>query len=163
MNSQTLLVITSVLALISVGLALYAGITLRKTKQIRTLLSDGTAVENLEEILSAVGSKIKKIEGRMNIVEAESKQIQETITYSISKIGIHRFNSLADEGGNLSFALALLDDHNSGAVLTSLYGRTQNRIYSKLVTKGLVATNGTEEEQQAITSAINQAHATVKK
>lgn len=67
------------------------------------------------------------------------------------KVGIVRFNPFADSGGDQSFALALMDGHDSGFVISSLHSRQETRIYLKPVANG----KGKEfplskEEEQAI-------------
>ena len=57
---------------------------------------------------------------------------------------------ILDETLNFSFSLVLLDAHNTGVVITSMYGREQNRIYTKKITNGKSDTALTDEEQQAI-------------
>jgi Protein of unknown function (DUF4446) len=61
-----------------------------------------------------------------------------------------RFNPFADGGGNFSFSLALLNDYNTGVIITSMHGRQQNRIYAKKIEKGKCDIQLTEEEQQSI-------------
>lgn len=54
----------------------------------------------------------------------------------IQKIGLHRFNPFNELGGDQSFVLVLLDANNSGIIVTSLHGRKNTRIYSKLIKNG---------------------------
>jgi hypothetical protein len=50
----------------------------------------------------------------------------------------------------------LLDEHNTGAVITSMHGREQNRIYTKKIDNGKCDVQLTEEEQQAFNNANTQ-------
>lgn len=112
--------------------------------------------ENLEDILSAVTGKIKVLEG-LQAETSENLQLTSDQTgLSIKKVGLVKFNSFADEGGNLSFSLALLDSHNDGVVMTSLHGRQQNRIYSKAVKGSVGEVQLNEEEQQAVMLAVTE-------
>ena len=65
-------------------------------------------------------------------------------------VGLIRFNPFNDGGGNFSFALALLDAHNTGVIITSMYGREQNRVYTKKIVEGECENQLTDEEIQAI-------------
>ena len=57
-------------------------------------------------------------------------------------------------GGNQSFAIALLDGHNNGLVISSLYTREGTRIYAKPIIKGNSPRHPlTEEEKKAIAKA----------
>lgn len=52
------------------------------------------------------------------------------------KINLTRFNPFDDLGGDQSFILTLLNENNSGAVITSLHNRDLTRIYAKSVKNG---------------------------
>ncbi|MDD4937458.1 MAG: DUF4446 family protein [Candidatus Shapirobacteria bacterium] len=52
------------------------------------------------------------------------------------KINITRFNPFDDIGGDQSFILSILDQTNSGAILTSLHNRDITRIYAKAIKNG---------------------------
>jgi hypothetical protein len=54
----------------------------------------------------------------------------------LQKVGFVRFNPFSDTGGDQSFCLSVLDDEDSGIVLSSLHSRGQTRVYAKAVKKG---------------------------
>ncbi len=68
-------------------------------------------------------------------------------------VGMVRFNAFGVGGTALSFALALLDDHGTGVVLSSIYGREESRVYVKTVEAGVSPLRLTEEEKQAVRNA----------
>lgn len=70
--------------------------------------------------------------------------------HAITKIGITRFNPFKEMGGDQSFSIALLDEENSGAVITSYYGRELNRVYAKTIQKGVSKQELSQEEKEAI-------------
>lgn len=59
-----------------------------------------------------------------------------TINTSNTKIGLVRFNPFDDIGGDQSFILSLLDNTNSGVIITSLHNRSTTRVYAKPVLNG---------------------------
>jgi hypothetical protein len=79
----------------------------------------------------------------------------ETISDSKIKINITRFNPFDDIGGDQSFILSILDQNNSGAILTSLHNRDLTRIYAKPI-KNSEGDNITlsKEEKLAIVKTI---------
>jgi hypothetical protein len=52
------------------------------------------------------------------------------------KVNILRFNPFEDIGGDQSFVLAILNDDNNGAIITSLHNRDITRIYAKPIKNG---------------------------
>jgi competence protein ComGC len=117
-------------------------------------LSYGITKAGLKEVLEKI---LKNQEG----LHAQTDHLQQVLaglaadgTLHIQKIGLIRFNPFSDTGGSQSFTLALLDGHDNGLVMTSLYARTGNRWYVKEVVGG----KGKEyelskEEQSAIRKA----------
>ena len=52
------------------------------------------------------------------------------------KINLVRYNPFGDLGGDQSFILCLLDNTNSGAIITSLHNRENTRVYAKAIKNG---------------------------
>jgi hypothetical protein len=53
-------------------------------------------------------------------------------------------------GGQLSWSLAVLDDHGDGAVLTSIHGRNEARSYAKSITAWTCEQPLSPEEEEAL-------------
>jgi len=60
-------------------------------------------------------------------------------------------------GGNLSFSIALLNGENSGAIITTIYGREESRVYLKPVQKGESDFPLSPEEKEILEKAKMQA------
>ncbi|MEK7593030.1 MAG: DUF4446 family protein [Patescibacteria group bacterium] len=74
--------------------------------------------------------------------------------FHLQHIGLVRFNPFSDTGGSQSFTLALLDGHQNGLVMTSLYARSGHRWYMKQIEKGKGKDiQLSKEEQEAIAHA----------
>ncbi len=153
MNATILLIITLVLALITAGMAVYNFIWIRRLHDLRTEFSLDNQPENLEEIVSSIVKKIKSLEQKTSQQDEDLLSLDDNLSRAVQKVGVHRFNALADEGGALSFSLALLDRNHTGLVITSIHGRQQNRVYSKAVEQGQGLVQLSEEEQKAIQNA----------
>jgi hypothetical protein len=144
-----------ILGLIAIMLALsiynlWETFSFRKMK--KTFFA-GQQAANLEDVILALKDQLKDSQGRQDILEQEIVQIKNNFTFAITRVGLIRFNPFQGSGGNFSFSLALRDSHNSGIIITSMYGREQNRIYTKKVDNGKCEIQLTEEELQAVTLA----------
>jgi len=104
---------------------------------------------NLKEVLA----RIEELEGKLNKVSRQLRELKKEGLFSIQKVGIVRFNPFSEVGGDQSFSLALLDGHNNGVVITSLYTRENNRIYGKPVAGGESEYVLSKEEKSAIEKA----------
>ena len=75
-------------------------------------------------------------------------------TRKSKKIGLIRYNAYKDTGSNLSFALAILNENDTGIVLNGIYGRDTSNIYAKPVVNGKSEYALSKEEEQAINQVI---------
>lgn len=154
MAGQTLLIVNSIV-LVAISLLLaYDIYTLRALRNLRTLFLEEQHPQNLEEILLSIGKKLRLTDKKLLGQKEYAERLEALLGFALQKSAVVKFNSLADQGGNLSFVIALLDIHDSGFVLTSMHGREQNRIYTKLIQGGRSEGALTEEEQQAVHQAM---------
>jgi len=105
--------------------------------------------ENLKEVLQY----IKKIEEKIEDISKDLDGTRKMAEISLQKVGVVRFNPFKDMGGDQSFSIALLDSKNNGLVISSLYSREGNRVYTKPVKGGQSEYQLSGEEKEAILRA----------
>ncbi len=110
--------------------------------------------EALRGVLTGQGQRIDRLEQAVRVLNATDKRQQVLIDGSVSHVALVRFDAFEDVGGRLSFSCALLDDHGTGVVLTSINGRQETRVYAKPVTMGSSSYNLSTEEAEAIREAM---------
>lgn len=120
-------------------------------------LTTGVSKKGLKEILETMLGKESSLETITQELRRELDASVRDGKQHIQRIGIVRFNPFADTGGSQSFTIALLDGHDDGLILTSLYARTGNRWYLKEVRGGKGKNIDLSNEE---TSAIKQAKKT---
>ena len=87
-------------------------------------------------------------------LEQRLREQERKSQFQIQKIGLLRYNPFADTGGEQSFVVSLLDQNNSGIILTSLQGRSGTRWYAKLIKKGKgVEFDLSKDEEEALKKA----------
>lgn len=99
-------------------------------------LTAGITKKDLKSVLERILKDIKENEKGIKKVLKKCEEIEEKGAFHIQKIGFLRYNPFKTTGGDQSFILALLDEHNDGVVITSLHSRETTRIYTKPVKKG---------------------------
>ena len=124
----------------------------KKYKEFMKKLGNG---KNIEEDLETYMYRVEKIEKENAEITNYIKNLDDDLTKCIQKIGIVRYNAFKDTGSNLSFALALLNEHDNGVVLNGIYSREMSNIYAKPIINGKSEYTISEEEEQAIQQAIN--------
>lgn len=152
----SLLYVSFGLSVLVLGLSIYLIWLMRSLIKLRKQLGVEHQPQNLEEILNAMVSKLKGLDEQLQSTKADLNYTQDQTGLSVKKVGLVKFNSFADEGGNLSFSVALLDSKNSGVAITSLNGRTQNRVYAKTITESVGEASLNEEEKQAVMLAVTE-------
>ena len=123
-------------------------------KTQRALLAD----EEIGDLAGIVLKHKKSLATHNKNLKEIGKILEELVEqnhFNLQKVGLVRFNPFADTGGNISFAIALLDGRGNGIVISSLHGREGTRIYAKPVEKGESKHHLTGEEKEAITQAKN--------
>ena len=156
-NDQLTLALAVVagVGLLCLIIVLLLAMRLRKLRREYALLRSEDGDER--DIFAAVGRSVRKLDASDKRLDSVTRSLEEQAAlgrFAIQKFGMVRYNAFEEMGGNLSFSLALLDDHGDGVVLTSISGRTEARIYAKPV-KSLTSThNLSDEEREAISSAV---------
>lgn len=152
MNFSTETLSRLVLIAIGIGvlaLALSALAPGRKRKQGPIEVDDV-----LHDILEGQSDRIARLEGAVRSLMTTDRRHEGLIEGAVRRVGLVRYDAFEDVGGRLSFSCALLDDHGSGVVMTSINGRADTRVYAKPVTEGQSQYNLSLEEEEAIRQAL---------
>jgi hypothetical protein len=142
--------ILAILALAASGIAVFFVMKLQK---LRSEFFAGKQAASLEDLIINQNKKINELREQNTFIEQNIKELQATQKLAIQKVGIVRYNPFQNDGGNLSFSMALLDQHNNGIVVTSMHGREANRTYAKPIKNSKSEFELTIEEKQAIENA----------
>jgi hypothetical protein len=149
------------IALVSTAVALITLIALivvavRQSKLLKRyrLLLNGAEGKDIERMLLTQGADIEQLQANHAALEARVHQLAEDAKLHVQKTGTVRFSAFPDTGSDLSFAIALLDAHDDGVVISSLYGRSESRTYAKPIQGGKSTYQLSEEEKEAIAKAI---------
>ena len=110
--------------------------------------------KNIEEDLENYIYRVEKVEKQNSDLQLVCKEISNQMSGCIQKIGIVRYNAFKDTGSDLSFALALLDENNTGVVMNGIYSREMSNIYAKPVENGKSSYTISAEEKLAIDKAV---------
>lgn len=127
----------------------------RARKRYESLM-EGMEGANLQQLLEAHVAEVRQLRGQVGSLQQQVEALTAVSRTCVQKVGMVRFRAFEDTGSDLSFALALLDAQDSGVVLSSLYGRTESRVYAKPVEAGVSSYSLSAEEQQALSKARRQ-------
>lgn len=141
------ILITSVILLIAlVFVASKLGMVMKKVGS----LTSGMEGKNLEEIMTAYCSQAKQLKKAVEEFQNRIEKVERENAVSIKKVYSKRYRAFDDMGSDLSFSVAFLNDSNDGVLITSIYGRDENRVYLKPVENGVSAYPLSPEESEVI-------------
>lgn len=141
------------LGILALLIGLYCIWQIYSINKLRSTFFAGSKAISLEDIILTLQNQLNESQTHLEFVETALNELKKDFGFAVQKVGLVRFNPFNDGGGNFSFTIALLDQHDSGVIITSMYGREQNRIYTKRILQGKYDSQLTEEELQAIQQA----------
>ena len=113
--------------------------------------NDAKALESyITELISLNKENVEKI----NENSTHIKKLYKKQRLNFQKIGINKYDAFQEMGGQLSFALALLDENDNGFILNSVHNIQSTYCYAKEVKNGKCDINLSEEEAIALDRAL---------
>lgn len=156
MNETILIAVIAVLAIFVIASLIIGVLNVSKINTILDYSEDGDLVSNLEKYYNNVRELQKKFSlGSEGAIIERITSCDRKINTALSKTGIVNFDAFDDVFGKQSFALAILNQSNSGFVITSLYGSNSSNTYVREITDGKCRIPLLEEEQEAVSKAIS--------
>ena len=115
----------------------------------------GKDAESMEEIILNLSDEIKELKSQDRANKDVMRTLSKNVKGSYQKFGMVKYNAFKGMGGNLSFALCMLDSENTGFILNTMHGREGSYTYIKEIIKGEAYATLGEEEKEALEKAMN--------
>ncbi len=146
----------ALLTLLSIGLIAVIWQLARRLRRLESawnvLLRDVQGID-LESQLRDHFDERRQLMRDHDVTRQRVESLEDKMETSKRHLGVVRYDAFDDVGGSQSFALAVYDDKGDGAVITSLVGRLDCRVYCKPLTRGRSERTLSQEEQRAIEEA----------
>ncbi|AIQ15237.1 DUF4446 family protein [Paenibacillus durus] len=146
----------AILLLLMFILILAQGSKLRSMRRKYDAMMSGTGIEDLESLLVDLKTQNDLLEETQQLQKKAIEALQLKLQGIKGHIALKRYNAFGDRGNDLSFSLAILDDHRTGMVLTSLHNRDNSYIYAKTLNAGEPQYPLSPEEQEVVTLALQR-------
>lgn len=146
--------LSSIVAVLVIADVFLIGYFYKTNKKIDKLLEEGK-IKSFKDIFLSQKDKNTEIEAKVKDAFSKIKNLENICEATIRKTGIVRFNPFNNMGGNQSFVIALLDNQNNGFVISSLFVKDSNRVYTKTIKNGKPDYPLSKEELEAVNKAIN--------
>ncbi|KAA9005139.1 DUF4446 family protein [Paenibacillus spiritus] len=144
------------LILILFILVLMQGSRIRGMRRRYASMMGGTGIEDLETLLIDLKNQSDRLEEEQENHARAIEGLLVKVQGLKAKVALKRYNAFGERGNDLSFSLAIVDEHKNGIVLTSLHSRDSSYIYSKPLEAGASVYALSPEEQEVIAQALQQ-------
>ncbi len=115
--------------------------------------SDG---KKIEDMIISHTQQTQALLMENQVIKDDIGQIRAILQTAVQRVGVVRFAAFEDIGGDLSYAVALLDRNNSGIILSSIFARNNTTTYLKPIDKGTSKYKLSKEEQEALNQAMSE-------
>lgn len=110
---------------------------------------------SLEDQIKANYDTMKKINLKQQEQELALLELSDQMDTGMSKMKLVRYNAFRDTGGQLSFALTVLNDNRDGYILNCMHNNSGSYIYAKEIKHGKCEFELSQEEEESLQGAIN--------
>lgn len=110
---------------------------------------------SLEKAFENEFLEVEKLSEQSKNHASEINRIKQILSHTPMKTGIVKYDAFPDVGGRLSFALAMLDENNTGFVMNAIHSKEGCYTYIKEIVKGESYIVLGEEEKEALRQAAS--------
>ena len=110
----------------------------------------------MEELIKSKLNEIEDIKLKSFKNGKDIAELFEKMEKTICKVGLVKYDAFNEMGGKLSFALVLLNEHNTGLSMNSMHGLEGSYVYVKEIINGQSYIALGDEEQKALDMALDK-------
>lgn len=147
---EVVLAAVGVVILLFIIIVISLWVKLNRLRKKYERMLNGAEGVNVEQILIDLQQKWNEQAVKSNEIDQKIKQIRQDMRQMKSHIGFYRYNAFAEQGSDLSFSVAILDEKQDGVVLTGIHSREQTYMYAKSIEQGQSKYTLSPEEKEAI-------------
>lgn len=148
--------VAAILAMVLAILVVICIVKIRKLNKKYSIFMKGSTGKDLEASIFNRFSEIDTIKSDIEFMSGKLNIACDMLLTAYQKMSIVKYDAFKEMGGKLSFSLAMLDDKNSGCILTSVHTREGCYTYVKEIIKGESFVVLSEEERKALEEAKNK-------
>jgi hypothetical protein len=152
-NLEMVIIIFFVLIIILFVVLVFTIRQLQNITRKYYIVMSGKKGMDLEGIILTRFNEMDKVKTIAKKVTKEHRTFKAHLDSCYNKLGITKYNAFPDMAGDQSFSVALLNDENSGIVLSAIHTRDGCYTYLKEIIKGESYIVLSEEEKEALKKA----------
>lgn len=126
----------------------------RKLRRAQIVILGSHDERDIVEHVQTLDSGVRNLREAVAILTTELAEHGRHLDEAFTNRAIVRYDAFRDAGGEQSASVALLDNHRSGLVVTTIAARDFARLYVKHLDHGSPDRELSPEEQQAVEQAV---------
>ncbi len=155
-DAAYILIGIAAIELILLILVIIALCKLRKYHRKIDRFMRGKDAESMEETILSCIEKNEQVDQMNQMLREDIVGLRKNQRITYQKMGMVKYNAFREMSGDLSYALALLDQKDNGFLINSVYAKEGGYSYIKEIINGESAIELSEEEQAALDKAKSQ-------
>ena len=149
-----LVIVLLIMQVVFIGIVINLQMKHKRMQAKYQIFMRGKDGKSLEKGFLEQFKTVEKLERAVKQNTRDIDTIYKRMKTHYQKIGIVRYDAFQEMGGNLSFALSVLDYTNSGFVMNCVHSREGCYLYIKEVDMGQTDIVLGNEEQEALEQAL---------
>ncbi|CAM3630807.1 DUF4446 family protein [Marinicrinis lubricantis] len=149
-----LLAVAAALCILFIIIVLTLWVKLGKLRKLYMKMLGGEPSSNLEELLIRIQEQLKVDSERLKEHDQAIERINQKLRKMKGNAAVIRYSAFSQQGNNLSFSMAIVDEESSGVVLSGIHTREESYVYAKPVVNGQSEYALSPEEKEALHQAL---------
>ena len=127
---------------------------LRRLRRAQTMVLGTHDERDIVEHVQTLDSGVRNLREAVERLTAELDEHGRHLDEAFTNRAVVRYDAFRDTGGEQSASVAILDNHRSGLVVSTIAARDFARLYVKHLDHGVPDRELSPEEQQAVEAAV---------
>jgi len=145
-----LIIVLAIVIAILLTLVIVLFVRMNKLNKKLHIFMSGKNAISLEDSLQVLEEDVFALKEHASRTKREIKNIYKKQESNFQKMGLVKYDAFQQMGGQLSFSLALLDEHDDGFLINSVHSTEGCYSYTKPINNGECELALGKEEQQAL-------------
>ena len=151
-----------IMQIILIVLLVLLGDKYKRLQKSYSVFMRGKNGKSIEKTIFKKFEELEEISDQVKINEKEIEDLRKKMERHYQKAGTVKFDAFHEMGGNLSFALTMLDENDNGWILNAMHSREGCYTYIKEIVRGESYIELSEEEKQCLVKTIYQEEYDIK-
>ncbi len=105
---------------------------------------------NIDTVLTEILTDLRATQAELAELQQKHSALRQRVRGCLQTVKLERYDAFEAMGGRMSYSLLLADENKDGIILTSIYGREDNRSFAKDIKAGQSSYALADEEKKLL-------------